>query len=165
MTYLLPQSELVEKFNAAFYEAQQRRIPLEEEILETFDESYFTDIDAYETNDYLSDCFVDDAESGIASSFDYADLSESLENVFAQGGEFSNFFVPPPFAGEAGEKLPPISTINRTGNNPDFANFLRTMPPDSLDIFVTDEVSSARGDPHFYTVFTCLWLVRVKFEI
>lgn len=216
-----PQTELVEKFNAAFYDAQMRgRTPLEDDLLETFDESYFTNIDAYEDPDtdsnYFSDCFVsakcDETEtttSGIASTFDYTDLSESLElglNAFSSdvvqskrehsqvyqdscaqdcsaqasdyaeyGISFSNFFVPPPFVttskhrtcsdveemfhfecfkSEAPNethqethhnlindppfsqdvgKLPPITTITRT--NMDFTNFLRNMPPDSLDIF------------------------------
>lgn len=123
-SYLLPQSDLLEKFNAAFYQTQEKnRITLiedEEEILESFDESYFTNIDAYEETD-----------------FDYTDLSESLDHVFGGSepttttttttiSDFSNFYVPPP--------LPPISTITRS-NNTDFANFLRTMPCDSLDLF------------------------------
>lgn len=126
-SYLLPpQNELVEKFNAAFYEAQQQpppqqeekaKLPLDDEILESFDESYFTNIDAYE-NDFI----------------DYTDLSESLDEVFGgvvdEDKQFSSFFVPPPFV----EQLPPISSITRN-NNTDFANFLRNMPCDSLDLF------------------------------
>lgn len=111
--------ELFEKFNAAFYDAQQpeqTKLPLEDEILESFDESYFTNIDDYERD------------------FNYTELSESLDNMFGIGGnneQFSNFFVQPPFV----EKLPPISSITRS-NNTDFANFLRDMPCDSLDLFV-----------------------------
>lgn len=124
--YLLPQNELVERFNAAFYEAQQpepppppppeeekAKLPLDDEILESFDESYFTNIDAYE------------------NYFDYTDLSENLDEVLGvEDEQFSSFFVPPPFV----EQLPPISSITRS-NNTDFANFLRNMPCDSLDLF------------------------------
>lgn len=141
-SYLLPpQNELVEKFNAAFYEAQQQppalaqqeqeekaKLPLDDEILESFDESYFTNIDAYE-NDFI----------------DYTDLSESLDEVFGsvvdEDKQFSSFFVPPPFV----EQLPPISSITRS-NNTDFANFLRNMPCDSLDLFA--DVSFAQKFTH-----------------
>lgn len=51
MAYLTPtQTELMEKFNAAFYDAQikPRTCIIDEELFETFDERYFANIEAYE---------------------------------------------------------------------------------------------------------------------
>lgn len=148
--YLLyPQNELVEKFNAAFYEAQQQKLPLndDDELLETFDESYFTNIDAYEND------------------FDYTELSESLDEVFGvnvneeeEEEQFSSFYVPPPFV----EKLPPISSIQRS-NNTDFANFLRNMPCDSLDLFA--EVSTYREEKKTTNNFSTSNFFRVIFKV
>lgn len=51
MAFLTPtQSELMEKFNAAFYDAQikPRTCIIDDELFETFDERYFANIEAYE---------------------------------------------------------------------------------------------------------------------
>lgn len=61
MTFTETQKELMQKFNIAFYEAQSKSPPQvvdHENILETFDERYFTNIEKYEQNDSV-DTFID----------------------------------------------------------------------------------------------------------
>lgn len=117
----LPSDELLEKFSAAFYDAQisqNKSYNIEDELLETFDESFFTNIDAYEDeDDYFADLLISKCSSAstdsVADTFDYTELSQSfednttsettttvswqsdLEDCFPR--ENSAFFVPPPF--------------------------------------------------------------------
>ena len=89
------QRELVEKFNTAFYEAQNRSSGCQistadhENILDTFDECYFTNIENYEDTpaeeDYIFDLLLpeDGPPSSVAdsegSNFDYDDFCMKFE--------------------------------------------------------------------------------------
>lgn len=94
------QNELVQRFNAAFYEAQNRSQTCDS-ILDTFDECYFSNIEKYETeashDNYLLDFLISknhDATSSEqttpssdnASTFDYSEFAENFEQVIEKEG-------------------------------------------------------------------------------
>lgn len=90
------QNELVQRFNAAFYEAQNRTQTCDS-ILDTFDECYFSNIEKYETeaahDNYLLDFLISKnheatavseqttPSSDNASTFDYSEFAENFEQV------------------------------------------------------------------------------------
>lgn len=142
------QSELFEKFNAAFYDAQvsqNKNYDIEDDLLENFDESFFTNIDAYENdNDYFTDLLISKCSSASTESietFDYTELSQSFDenatNETATTGSWqsdlelsldcfprenpvknSPFFVPPPFGDmrKSPDDLYEVFFLNEYGN-------------------------------------------------
>lgn len=92
------QVELAEKFTAAFYEAQNCEKSCDlfnnhEDILSSFDENYFNNVDTYENteNDYLLDFLIskgDEEQSSTITStetettrnFDYEEFSQSFDH-------------------------------------------------------------------------------------
>ncbi|KAF5290127.1 hypothetical protein FQA39_LY14908 [Lamprigera yunnana] len=101
------QSELADKFAAAFYDTQNLVNNREEEILNTFDESCFNNIETYETDDYLFDVLVKSNDEYLTpstesvSNFDYEGFSQNFDQQITSGeyAEKRNgpFFVPLPF--------------------------------------------------------------------
>ncbi|XP_017781321.1 PREDICTED: zinc finger protein 765-like [Nicrophorus vespilloides] len=122
------QRELMEKFNFAFYDAQGSNVKTAaDDILDTFDEAYFSNIDKYdepqaqqmsEDGNYLLDYLLAKTDEGFSelvtpssdctSTFDYDEFSENFEQ-FNQPCSYTNlndtcseelgtFYVaPPPF--------------------------------------------------------------------
>ncbi|KAK5638376.1 hypothetical protein RI129_012671 [Pyrocoelia pectoralis] len=151
----LTQSELAEKFTAAFYDAQFTN---HEEILNNFDENCFNNIDTYENDfvDYLfenenepirdfdfegfSQCFDrqikagDYSDDGLLffggqnSDLDDIDLSDLCESLSNSSFDIDNF--PLEFCDEDDSFIGEPVDIPRV--EPDFTNFLRYTQPNSL---------------------------------
>lgn len=107
MTFTDTQRELMQKFNIAFYEAQSRSPPQTVEhdnILETFDERYFTNIEKYEQNDSVdTNSFIDfllprsdsvnstpTTNNEEENNFDYRDFCEKFEEQVNGGQDVDN---------------------------------------------------------------------------
>lgn len=153
---MLTNEQLFEKFNAAFYDAQttsslmqNKTYDVADELLETFDETFFTNIDAYEdsdeTGDYFADFFISKCSSDAETdTFDYTELSRSLmgddisatltnnswETDFDRSLDNSLFFPDVPERSSQNED----DAYSKT-NGTDLTNFLRNVPADSLDVF------------------------------
>ncbi|KAK4878378.1 hypothetical protein RN001_010884 [Aquatica leii] len=87
------QTELAEKFTAAFYDTQNH-----DDILNTFNEDCFNNVETYENgaDDYLFNVLIksDDYSTSVESNFDYDNFSQHFDQQIT-GGE--SFFVPLPF--------------------------------------------------------------------
>ncbi|KAI4454958.1 transcriptional activator [Holotrichia oblita] len=106
MTFTETQKELMQKFNIAFYEAQSKSPPQvvdHENILETFDERYFTNIEKYEQNDSVdTNTFIDfllprsdniaviPTPGGSDHNFDYSDFCEKFEEQVNRCNDIDN---------------------------------------------------------------------------
>ncbi|KAJ8916579.1 hypothetical protein NQ315_000223 [Exocentrus adspersus] len=161
----LSQTELMEKFNLAFYEAQNLS---KSDLLTTFNEE---DVVTTSSDDYLIDYLISDSPASDADvNFDFgefvADFDNNVQENFdtetfttttessvegeGNGEVFSQFYVPPPFDVDLDcgldldafpspgdfQALPPVGTI--TKNNVDFNSFVRSVPPDDLSFFNQD---------------------------
>ncbi|KAF5294353.1 hypothetical protein FQR65_LT10806 [Abscondita terminalis] len=83
------QVELAEKFTAAFYDTQNLLLcnNNEDDILETFNENCFDNVETYEDDRYLFDVLVKSEDySTVESNFDYDNFSQHFDRQI--GGSF-----------------------------------------------------------------------------